>query len=347
MVSLAVTRSDQRQIFRGWAASSRSRACGRSASTSPIASTAGPRPSPPWSRLIDYPDGPMFELGPVLDAQHQLLTDDQCLRLLCEGVHRLTGSVRKISRITSCLAPHARNWSAAARAGEAEPPLPARPHPLLDGPSHRRRGHQRELGLGDTWPTFAYPEGITPPSGFRSPQPAAGSAQEAGPAGPGPTPGPADRLGRGRLFLRRGPRRRGRARAVLPAQQQHRRPALGAVSTPPPPSILSVVPSGRPGGAGGGRTGRFFAPHTRTGSRRRRAGLRAPGPPKRAETRVRAAGRDPGPPRGRLPITHACFARASVSRRVSPYAPRGTALPAVPSAQCSSVRSALPACQID
>ena len=27
----------------------------------------------------------MFELGPVLDARHPLMTDDQCIRLLCEG----------------------------------------------------------------------------------------------------------------------------------------------------------------------------------------------------------------------------------------------------------------------
>ena len=46
-------------------------------------------PAGVWPRLLDYSEGPLFELGPVLSAQHQLLTDDQCLRLLrrllCDG----------------------------------------------------------------------------------------------------------------------------------------------------------------------------------------------------------------------------------------------------------------------
>jgi hypothetical protein len=38
-----------------------------------------------WPRLTEYEDRVMFELGPVLDARHPLLTNDQCIRLLCEG----------------------------------------------------------------------------------------------------------------------------------------------------------------------------------------------------------------------------------------------------------------------
>ena len=33
----------------------------------------------------EFPSGPMFELGPALDVRHPLLTDNQCIRLLCEG----------------------------------------------------------------------------------------------------------------------------------------------------------------------------------------------------------------------------------------------------------------------
>ena len=48
---------------------------------------AGANLFPPgvWPRLIEYERQVMFELGPVLDARHPLLTDDQCIRLLCEG----------------------------------------------------------------------------------------------------------------------------------------------------------------------------------------------------------------------------------------------------------------------
>ncbi len=38
-----------------------------------------------WPRLTEFPDGPKFKLGPTLDEQHPLLTDNQCIRLLCEG----------------------------------------------------------------------------------------------------------------------------------------------------------------------------------------------------------------------------------------------------------------------
>jgi hypothetical protein len=38
-----------------------------------------------WPRLVDSPGRPIFELGPVLSARNPLLTDAQCIRLLCEG----------------------------------------------------------------------------------------------------------------------------------------------------------------------------------------------------------------------------------------------------------------------
>jgi hypothetical protein len=48
---------------------------------------AGTNLFPPgvWPRLIEYERQVMFELWPVLDARHPLLTNDQCIRLLCEG----------------------------------------------------------------------------------------------------------------------------------------------------------------------------------------------------------------------------------------------------------------------
>jgi hypothetical protein len=38
-----------------------------------------------WPCLRDGPDGPLFELGPNPSPRHPPLTDDQIVRLLCEG----------------------------------------------------------------------------------------------------------------------------------------------------------------------------------------------------------------------------------------------------------------------
>jgi hypothetical protein len=42
-------------------------------------------PTGVWPRLLELSTGPHFLLGPIPSAQHQLLTDAQLLRLLCEG----------------------------------------------------------------------------------------------------------------------------------------------------------------------------------------------------------------------------------------------------------------------
>jgi hypothetical protein len=102
-----------------------------------------------------------------------------------------------------------------------------------------------------------------------------------------------------------------------------RRPAerrARQATPPPPPSRDAVEPAGRPG-SGGQPPG--FSPL----AGRLRQGL------------------DRAPPRWPPPHTHACDACALRSRPVSPYAPRGTAIAAVPLAQRSSIRYA--ACQID
>lgn len=42
-------------------------------------------PTGVWPRLLELPSGPCFLLGPILSAEHQLLTDAELIRLLCEG----------------------------------------------------------------------------------------------------------------------------------------------------------------------------------------------------------------------------------------------------------------------
>ena len=93
-----------------------------------------------------------------------------------------------------------------------------------------------------------------------------------------------------------------------------------SLTTPPPPFCLSRLRADPEGWAG-----RPVFPLTRSGRCHWRAGTRAHGPATAAA----------------FPITRAWFARVSRKRPVSPYAPRGTALTAVPLVQRSSVRSAL------
>ena len=164
-------------------------------------------------------------------------------------------------------------------------------------------------GLGD----LAYAEDIIPACGFDPPvpstaspsvAPAPASTADVGGAGPATDATAANRT-RGTSWAAS---RRPSRGFVL-----HRRPL-------PPPFCLSRLRADPEGWAG-----RPVFPLTRSGRCHWRAGTRAHGPATAAA----------------FPITRAWFARVSRKRPVSPYAPRGTALTAVPLVQRSSVRSAL------
>ena len=164
------------------------------------------------------PGGPLFELGPVFSPQFPLLTDDQLIRLLCEGCPFRRPTVEDARAALAAIEPDVHNSMARMRAilcaslfhewrdstyswrHAPEHRLPPTQQPgfrcaltatravmgrLIAGLSI----HFRPQTRGENRGAFAYPDDWIPAAGFAPPPPPAGGA--ATPAGDGaPPPSP-------------------------------------------------------------------------------------------------------------------------------------------------------------
>ena len=158
---------------------------------------AGANLFPPgvWPRLIEYERQVMFELGPVLDARHPLLTNEQCIRLLCEGSpfnrggeDRCRAALEEVeldlhnspARMrTILMASIFHEWRDGTYAWRHTPGMVLTAAELPG--RHCRLAHTRasmgrviaglsvdmlQLSFGDTARAFTYPEEYHPPGGF-------------------------------------------------------------------------------------------------------------------------------------------------------------------------------------
>jgi hypothetical protein len=183
-------------------------------------------PAGVWPHRHDTSDGPHFEVGPVLGPRFPLLTDDQLLRLLCEGCPFPRPSTENARAFLASIDPDVHNSAARMRAvfcasifhewregtylwrQEADIPVADRPG-FRDRLIFTRAAMSRLVAgldvhlapLADPSDSefagaFIYPVGSVPVDGFAPPWAAAGDTPAGdtarpAPGRPAPTVGPA------------------------------------------------------------------------------------------------------------------------------------------------------------